>query len=246
MAYYIASVSWGKDSPAMLLNLIAEGKPLNEVLFYDTGMEFQAIYNIRDAIKPLLKEKGILYTELHPDNPFLYTMLHKPVKGRARTGYGWCGGFCRWGTTAKLVALDRYAEAKSALVYIGFATDETKRRLKKRKPYKLFPLETTEAECLAYCYANGFYWCEDGGAGIVRLYDILDRVSCWCCCNKNLKELKNMYLFLPDYWQKLKYLQFCQERPMKGFYKGRPKGVFELEKRFENEISTEAEVQHER
>ena len=74
----------------------------------------------------------------------------------------------------------------------------------------------------------------------MRLYDILDRVSCWCCCNKNLKELKNMYRFLPDYWQKLKYLQFCQERPMKGFYKGMPRGVFELEKRFEDEINKEA------
>lgn len=240
MAYYIASVSWGKDSLAMLLRLIAEDKPLNEVVFYDTGMEFQAIYNTRDALLPILQKKGIKYTELHPQNEFIYDMLHRSVKGRERTGYGWCGGLCRWGTTAKLVALDKYAESKSALVYIGIATDETDRLLKKRKPYKLFPLEMAEAECLAYCYANGFYWYEDGGAGIVRLYDILDHVSCWCCCNKNLKELKNMYRFLPDYWQKLKYLQFCQERPMKGFYKGMPRGVFELEKRFEDEINKEA------
>lgn len=43
MAYYMASVSWGKDSLAMLLRLIYENKPLNEVVFFDTGMEFQAI-----------------------------------------------------------------------------------------------------------------------------------------------------------------------------------------------------------
>ena len=38
MAYYIASVSWGKDSLAMLLRLINENKPLDEVVFFDTGM----------------------------------------------------------------------------------------------------------------------------------------------------------------------------------------------------------------
>ena len=51
---YIASVSFGKDSLAMLLKIIDEKLPLDEVLFYDTGMEFKAIYSIRDKILPLL------------------------------------------------------------------------------------------------------------------------------------------------------------------------------------------------
>ena len=40
---YIASCSFGKDSLAMVLMLIERGLPLDEVAFYDTGMEFQAI-----------------------------------------------------------------------------------------------------------------------------------------------------------------------------------------------------------
>lgn len=59
----IASVSFGKDSLAMLLLLIEERWPLDEVVFYDTGMEFKAIYHIRDKIVPLLEEKGVKYTE---------------------------------------------------------------------------------------------------------------------------------------------------------------------------------------
>ena len=45
--YYIASVSFGKDSLAMLLLILnhPEKYPLNEVVFFDWGMEFQAIYN---------------------------------------------------------------------------------------------------------------------------------------------------------------------------------------------------------
>lgn len=43
MDKYIASVSFGKDSLAMLLMLIEKRYKLDEVVFYDTGMEFQAI-----------------------------------------------------------------------------------------------------------------------------------------------------------------------------------------------------------
>jgi len=136
--YYMASVSWAKDSTAMLLKLLDTGSPIDEVVFYDTGMEFQAIYNTRDKILPLLAAKGVTYKELHPDQPFLYD------------------------------------------------------------------------------------------------------VSCWCCCNKNLKELKNIKKLMPDYWEKLKKLQMQMERPMKGFYKGEPRGVFELDARFSAEIEKEA------
>ena len=97
---HIASVSFGKDSLAMLLLLIEERWPLDEVVFYDTGMEFKAIYHIRDKIVPLLEEKGVKYTELHPGYDFEWKMFDKPVNGRNgfHYGYSWCGGKCRWGT----------------------------------------------------------------------------------------------------------------------------------------------------
>lgn len=61
---YIASVSFGKDSLAMLLYILEQNLPLDEVMFYDTGMEFQAIYNLRDKIIPILRERAIVFTEL--------------------------------------------------------------------------------------------------------------------------------------------------------------------------------------
>lgn len=230
---HIASVSFGKDSQYMLLRLIATGAPLNEVVFYDTGMEFQAIYDTRDAVLPLLASKGIKYTELVPDYDFMYKMFDKPVNGQKNGfhyGYSWCGGRCRWGTTDKLKALDRYAEQMGAVVYVGIAADETTRLEKERKPYKRFPLAewgVTEEEALNGCYAAGFEWLEEG----YRLYDILDRVSCWCCANKNLRELRNMRRYLPAYWERLKALQARTDRPMKG----PGKSVLELDARFESE-----------
>lgn len=242
MGYYIASVSWGKDSLAMLLRLLAIGAPLDEVIFYDTGMEFQAIYDTRDRVLPRLRAAGIKYTELHPTDPFLWSMLERPVESKQKgkhMGYGWCGGTCRWGTTEKTKAMDAYAEKLGATVYVGIAADELPRLVKEKKEYKVHPLAEwgmTERDCKRYCYAMGFRWEENG----VELYKVLQRVSCWCCCNKNLRELKNIYKYLPDYWERLKNLQSQLERPMKGFYTdGRPKGIFELEKRFEREITEE-------
>ncbi len=41
---YIASCSCGKDSLAMVYKIIEQQLPLDEIVFYDTGMEFQSIY----------------------------------------------------------------------------------------------------------------------------------------------------------------------------------------------------------
>ena len=92
----------------------------------------------------------------------------------------------------------------------------------------------TEKDCLNLCYYKGFYWEENE----IMLYDILDRVSCWCCANKNLKELKNIYTYLPQYWDKLKKLQQRTTRPMKKLKNkkyGEYGNVFELEKVFQKE-----------
>ena len=209
--YFIASVSWGKDSTAMLIKLIDNEAPLDEVVFYDTGMEFDAIYKTRDLfVKVYLEPRGIKYTELKPKRPFLKTMLeyeHKTRKGAIKRGYGWCGGLCRWGTSAKLQALNSYC--KNAHQYIGIAADELPRlaRLTPNKSAPLAELNITEEDALRLCYSRGF---DFGG-----LYGILKRVSCWCCRNKNLKELANYKKYLPQYYQKLKELEEAIGEPMK-------------------------------
>mgnify|MGYP001037232162 CR=1 FL=1 len=238
---YIASVSFGKDSLAMLLLLLERKTPLDEVIFYNSGMEFQAIYNIRDRMKPILEQRGIRFTEVKPDVSFLYNMLERPVNSKKNgfhLGYGWCGGPCRWGTGLKIDALNGL-RLDAECHYVGIAADEPK-RLEKLKPPKCSPLAAagmTESDCLAYCYQRGFFWEENG----VRLYDILDRVSCWCCKNKNRKELKAIYQYLPQYWNQLKELQAQISMPLKPYSrKGVPYGnVFDLERVFEQEIRAE-------
>lgn len=82
---YLASCSFGKDSLAMVLKLIEESKPLDEVIYYDTGMEFKSIYNNRDKVSNVLYENNIKFTTLKPEQNFYYQMLVKPVKKRNKT-----------------------------------------------------------------------------------------------------------------------------------------------------------------
>ena len=106
----------------MLLLLLEKGMPLDEVIFYNSEMEFQAIYDIRDRMRPVLEQRGIRFTEVKPDAPFLYNMLERPVNSKKNgfhLGYGWCGGPCRWGTKLKMNALDSLA-LDTEKHYIGY------------------------------------------------------------------------------------------------------------------------------
>ena len=243
--YYIASCSCGNDSMAMVYELVKRNYPLNEVIRYNNGMDFSCIDVLWGKIKKLCEPKGIICTELHPEKTFEYTMFEQPHKGKhdgvIRYGYGWCGGFCREGTRQKKEILDKYCESKNALVYVGIAYDEKNRTAD--KPYKLHPLKDWKLEqtdCLEINRQNGVEWLEPTPiteSGYIDLYTILDRVSCWCCANKNAWELYNIWKYLPNYWEKLKEMQSKIEMPMKKFSNkkfGEYGNVFALEKVFES------------
>ena len=242
--YYIASVSFGKDSLAMLLLILnhPEKYPLNEVIFFDWGMEFQAIYNNRDKIIPLLNSKGIKFTELKYETSFMYNFCERPVKkkrGGQQLGYSWCGGLARWGTDRKESTINKYYKTinDDIVEYIGIAADEEKRIPRAKEKGQILPLvdfNMTEYDAWAYCINQGYDWNEDG----IELYAILDRVSCWCCRNKNLNELRRMYQYLPEYWERLKDMQKKTYLPYKNYkYKGKPCcTVQDLEERFKEEL----------
>ena len=159
--YTIASVSCGKDSLVIPHEYIKRGLRLDEVMMYDTGMEFQAIYDEWAALVKILDENGIKHKVLKPAYDFCWQMFERPVnrgKENEHLGYSWCGGTCRWGTADKRTILGKYAEERGAIVLVGIAADEAHRREKEFKPYKRFPLidwGMSEADCLVYCYERG-------------------------------------------------------------------------------------------
>ena len=114
---------------------------------------------------------------------------------------------------------------------MGYASDEPHRVAANTAPNKLYPLVNegiTEARALRICYQNGYTYKENG----VYLYEVMSRLSCWLCRNKNLNELRAYYYLLPGYFQKLKEIQLrMPDMPMKGD----AGSVFDLEERFKRE-----------
>ena len=76
MAYYIASCSCGNDSMAMVQELVRRKYPLDEIVFYSNGMDFQAIYRLWEWVKHTYEPMGIKCKLLEPDYVFTDKMFN--------------------------------------------------------------------------------------------------------------------------------------------------------------------------
>lgn len=248
LSYYTLSLSGGKDSLALFLKLIEEEAKLDEVVTVDLGDEYQATYDaLLFAASICLKEK-ITFTVLSIPETEEYRTFKKNTgaemsmfeflvfeheKRNGNKGYGWCGKQ-RWGTSIKNQLLNGYYQSLERMVieYVGIAADEAHRiDIKPHKNYaKSYPLVKwgmAEADCLKYCYQHGVQWKQSG----IRLYDILDRVSCQHCQQKNLKELRNIRKHLPELWTSFKEWQDRIPFP----YRSDGSTIYDLEERFKSE-----------
>ncbi len=197
---HIVSLSGGKDSTAMLLRMLEEGMQVDEILFCDTGLEFEGMYRHLEKLEQYI---GRPITILKSPYTFEYLLLeHMPKRKNpeliGRKGYSWGGPRNRWCTAIlKQRVIEKYISSLTKdydlIQYIGIAADEPNRI--RNFCYPLVEWGMTEADCLAYCKERGFDW--DG------LYDIFHRVSCWCCPLQSLDELRKLRHHFPDLWMKL-------------------------------------------
>ena len=234
---YIVNLSGGKDSTAMLLMLLEKECPVDYILFADTGKDFPQMHDHLRKLTEYIKvhhPTAPPITILKAEKSFDYLMFdHIKTKGKRKgsAGYGWATMLARWCTaalkTAVIAKFCREVINDNYLHYIGIASDEPERL--KPDTHKTYPLADwgiTEATALAYCYERGFDW---GG-----LYQHFDRVSCWCCPLKNLKELRTLWRYYPELWAELKRMDERAHNQFRADY-----SVAELEEKFKREDAGE-------
>ena len=223
---HVASFSGGKDSTAMVLRLIEEGRPIDEIVFFDTGWEFPQMY---DHIAKFEAFTGRTVTRLTHRQPFGDEMLNRnPVAGSNRVWVGWPSMHRRWCTQIKMRTIRRHVQGD--MQYVGIASDESARLSTGylSAKHNIFPLvewDMDEAACLAYCRARGFDW---GG-----LYDRFPRVSCYCCPLQRIGQLRNLRRHFPALWAQMLVWDTeigAHNRGFKGYDK-----VADLERRFAQE-----------
>ena len=219
--YYVVNFSGGKDSTAMLLRLLELDMTVDEIIFCDTTAEFPQMYEHVDRVEKYI---GRPITRLRREHSWEYMLLHH-VKKNGTVGYSFPDFRNRWCTAYfKRDHIKSYLKdirkTHTVIHYVGIAADEPKRV--RGESYPLVEWGWTEADCLQYCYDRGFDW---GG-----LYKVFNRVSCWCCPLKSLKELQALRENFPELWAKLEQWQTQTWRSFRSDY-----SVLELEAKFGQE-----------
>jgi len=233
---YIVSFSGGKDSTSVLLRLLEEKKQVDEILFFDTGWEWSAVYAHVKKVEEYIRRPIVWLT---PEKSFDWWMYEKPCaigngKGFPRFNLRWCTG-------VKQDTIRKYLTDKKPYInYIGFAKGEENRMKRYTKDNtKRFPLiewGMTEEDCLDYCKVRGF--------DFENLYQYMNSTSCWCCPLQPLTALRNLYKNFPDMWKELLKMQSKTKTPFKIDHKKDEYGnnicpgifVTDLDSRFKKEI----------
>lgn len=233
---HIVSYSGGKDSTAMLLRMIEEGMPIDEIVFIDIkatkdlGAEFPYMYEYLEKVEAYVKEhRGIGITRVGHHNGMTFEDYFYKVVSRGKNEgkmYGWpytLGAWCN--SRLKIAPIDKYFNSQGEHIrYVGIALDEPK-RLKGLADNVRTPLvdwKMTEADCLQYLKDRGFH---------NKLYDEFARLGCWFCPKQNLNSLRTLRKNYPELWAML--LEWDKDTDRS--FRSDGKKVWELEERFKNE-----------
>lgn len=237
--YIVVSFSGGKDSTAMLLRMMELKEQIDEVVCCDTYKEFPAMYEHIEKIRKVVEQHNIKFTLLKHQRTFDQWMFEyepkrrNPEEFKARygdvKGKSWATSRARWCTgELKIKLMDKYfkqlSDQYNVIKCLGIAADETKRLERENQKqfnhrYPLVEWGWSEADCLAYCYSLNYNW---GG-----LYEIFNRVSCWCCPLQPLEELRKLRKYFPALWSELRDMDARTWQKFRADY-----SVEELEMRF--------------
>lgn len=209
---YIASCSFGKDSIATILLALENKEPLDEIVYcevmFDENISGEApehrdfIYN--KAI-PFMISHGLKVNVLRESNQnyikkFYHIIVRGPRKGKVM-GFPLCGK-CYVQRDLKIPPINRYKKTlpPGTIQYLGIAADEPKRlqRLDTGKISLLDKYHYTEQMAKQKCIEYGL---------LSPLYEFSDRGGCWFCPNAGHRELRHIYDFHKDLWQRMLELQ---------------------------------------
>ncbi len=205
---YIAKLSGGKDSTAMVDLLLRNKYPLDYILFCDTLAEFSQMYEYLDKLDAYFKKaynKSITRTK--PKKSIADALFSKVTKGEhkgfIKGAFLPQMGYCDWRLYSKLHTEDDFIKSlgvskKDVITYLGITIDEVKRADLENSQLK-YPLITdfkmTENDCKEYLKEREL---EN------PLYRHFTRTGCAFCPAQSMNAKFNLWKHYPKEWERLK------------------------------------------
>ena len=235
---YVASCSFGKDSLATVLLALMHGEPLDEVIYCEVMFDERISGEVpehRDFIYgcaiPFLEQNGVSVVVLRSEMTYLKSFYRTLKKGKAAgkiNSWPLCGKCCIQ-RDCKLPPIDAYKRSigTDVVQYVGIAHDEQERlmRLDGAKTISLLDkYHKTEQDAAEICMYAGLY---------SPAYTFTDRNGCFFCPNAKDKELRHLYDYHPDLWERLLECQRAPNKATELF--NRNERIDEIDLRFRNE-----------
>ena len=215
---YVCSLSYGKDSLAMLIKLCELGLPLDYVVYCDIRFnkdisgEHPLMSNWIPKANKILKEKFNIDV-IVVTSPKTFTDKFYSVKTKGKhigDIYGFPLSFASWcNSELKLTPLKKFMNNLltnyDIVEYVGIAKDETTRL----ERYKQLSTENH-----SYITLADFNISEKQAMDICMQYNLLSpkyvksfRSGCWFCPKQPLSSLYDLYINYPDYFNMLVEMQ---------------------------------------
>lgn len=226
---HIVSFSGGKDSTAMLLQMVEKGMRIDDIVFINVmatptlGAEFPEMYEYLEKVETYIQRKITRVPSLISfDEEF-----HRTYKTGKRAGmiYGYpltIGPWCN--RRLKLRVIEKHYKCYGEHTrYLGLAADEPE-RLKRLSVNCRAPLAEwgmTEKDCIQFLEKRNM---------MNPLYKKFKRLGCFFCPQQALASLRVVRHDYPELWKMM--LQWDDESP-RSFRPGAT--VHDLEKRFAQE-----------
>ena len=231
---YVASLSFGKDSMAMLIKIKELGLPLDEVIYVDIMFDDDTSGETPEMASFITKAEKILKEKFNVEVTHLRGVTFKEqfykIKQRGKhigdnyefpyTIGAWCND------RLKMQPIKEYMrrQKEQIIQYVGIAYDEPERyeRLNHETHIApLYDLKITEKEAMEICEKYDL---------LSPIYKTSFRGGCWFCPKQRLSQLKWLYQEHNDLWNTLRDME------KDSFNTFRPNTTLkDLEERFKNE-----------
>lgn len=210
MVKHIVSWSGGKDSSAMLIRMVEEGLPIDDIVFIHVmatptlGGELPEMYEYIGKMERYIDRKITVVRSLLDFD----TLFHQTYKTGKRTGsiYGfpYTISICCNDRLKQRAIRQHFKTYGEHIRYLGLAADEPK-RLAKMAPFCRSPLAEwgmTEQDCVEFLEKRDM---------LNPLYRKFKRLGCWFCVKQSLNSLRVLRRDYPEYWSML--LAWDKESP---------------------------------